>query len=245
MKFKIHHIERVDSTNKYAFALCKRGEANEGEVFVTKEQFKGRGYQKNFWLSDPGKNLTFSLVIRPHFILPAQQFAITQFISLAILDQLKKLLPSETITIKWPNDIYIYEKKVCGVLVQNTITGNTYDYAIIGVGLNVNQKDFPVELPNPTSLNNYFKSQLNLRELLIDLLGSVNRRYEQLKYSPESLKEVYLQHLYRFNVMSEFKDANGRFLGEIRGIGDFGELLITDDAGHLRKYNFKEVEFVN
>ena len=245
MKFTIHYIERVDSTNKYAFALCKRGEANEGEVFVAKEQYKGRGYQNNIWLSDPGKNLTFSLVIQPHFVLPAQQFAITQFISLAILDQLKKLLPDEIIKIKWPNDVYINEKKVCGVLVQNTITGNTFDYAIIGVGLNVHQKDFPVELPNPTSLIYYLKSELNLREFLNDLLSSVNRRYEQLIFSPELLKEAYLQHLYRFKKMSEFEDANGKFLGEIKGIGDFGELLITDDTGHLRKYNFKEIEFAN
>lgn len=243
MKFKIHRLDRIGSTNKYAFGFCKNMEVKEGDVFVANEQFDGRGYHTNSWLAEPGKNLTFSLILQPDFILPSRQFVITQFISLAIIDLLRTLITDEAIKIKWPNDIYISNLKICGILVQNTIIGNAFEYSIVGIGLNVNQKDFPAELPNPASLIQYLKNEMVLDDLLGDLLKCIDGRYEQLMLSSESLEKEYLDQLYCFNELATFKDMNGKFTGRISGVGEFGELLINDEIGVLRKYDFKEIEF--
>ena len=244
MKFSINHIERVGSTNNYAFDLCKQRKAKEGDVFVANEQYCGRGYHGNNWLSEPGKNLTISLVLQPGFILPGQQFALTQCISIAITDLLNDLLPNQTIRIKWPNDIYINDNKVCGILVQNTIIGNMFEYAIIGIGLNVNQIDFPDELLNPVSIIHYLKSELELDSVLKDLLKSVKKRYRQLMITTRIFNEAYLKQLYRFEEVAVFKDENATFKGRIKGIGEFGELQVEDETGRLRVFNFKEVEMV-
>ena len=243
MRFAIHHLDRVGSTNKFAFDLYKNKEAKEGDVFLATEQFDGRGYHSNSWLSESGENLTFSLMLQPVFILPARQFLITQCISLAIVDLLEELVHDETVRVKWPNDIYINDLKVCGILVQNTIIGNEFEYSIIGVGLNVNQKFFPAELPNPTSLIHYLKTEMVLEGLLENLLKCIDRRYEQLKLSKETIEREYLDHLHRYNEIGKYMDKKGSFKGRITGVGAYGELLITDETGFLRKYHFKEVEF--
>ncbi len=245
MKFKIHRLDRVGSTNKHSFKLCQNKKAKEGEVFLAYEQFDGRGYHCNSWLTQPGKNLTFSLILEPDFILPSRQFVITQFVSLAIVDLLHTLIKDETINIKWPNDIYINDLKAGGILVQNTIIGNAFEYAIIGIGLNVNQREFPPEVPNPASIISFVDEDLELDSLLTELLTCINKRYEQLILSTDLkiLEQEYLNHLYRFNELATFKGLNGRFTGRISGVGEFGELLIIDETGRQRKYNFKEIEF--
>jgi BirA family biotin operon repressor/biotin-[acetyl-CoA-carboxylase] ligase len=246
MRFVIHRLDRVGSTNKYAFDLCKNKDAKEGEVFLAKEQYEGRGYHANSWLSEPGKNLTFSLILQPDFILPARQFLITQFISLAILDLLNELIHQENMHIKWPNDIYINDVKVGGILVQNTIIGNAFEYSIIGIGLNVNQKEFSAELPNPTSIIHYSKEENELDDLLNDLLNCIDKRYERLMMvnDTKALEKEYLDHLYRFNQIHDFKDENGSFKGKITGVGEYGELMIVDESGTTKAYHFKEVEFL-
>lgn len=246
MKFNIHRLERVGSTNHYAFGVCKNKEAKEGDVFSASDQFEGRGYHDNSWLSKPGKNLTFSLILQPGFLLPSRQFVITQFISLAIVDLLKEIIHDENVCIKWPNDIYINNLKVCGILVQNTIIGNAFEYSIIGIGMNVNQNEFPPELPNPTSIIHYVKKELLLDNLLNELLKCIDERYESnmmVNYT-EALKKEYLDHLYRFNQIHNFKDKNGSFKGRITGIGEYGELMITDEKGTTKNYHFKEIEFL-
>lgn len=246
MRFAIHRLARVGSTNKYAFDLCKNREAKEGDVFLAKEQYEGRGYHANCWLSETGKNLTFSLILQPDFILPARQFVITQFISLAIVDLINELIQYENVSIKWPNDIYINDLKVGGVLVQNTIIGNAFENSIIGIGLNVNQKEFPPELPNPTSIIHYFNKELELDDLLNDLLKSIDERYERFMMvnDTEALEKEYLDHLYRYNEICHFTDIKGNFKGRITGIGEYGELMVVDENGTTRSYHFKEIEFL-
>jgi len=246
MKFTIHKLNRVGSTNKYAFDLCKNKKAKEGDVFLASDQFEGRGYHANRWLSEPGKNLTFSLILQPDFILPTRQFVITQFVSLAIVDLLKELVLEEKVRIKWPNDIYINDLKVGGILVQNTIIGNAFEYSIIGIGLNVNQTQFPPGLPNPASIIHFLKKEMVIDDSLDDLLKCMDKRYEELMISNDlpALEKEYLDHLYRFNQLYEFKDKNGSFKGRITGVGEYGELMISDETGTVRKYHFKEIEFV-
>jgi len=246
MRFIIHHIDQVDSTNNYVFELCKKAKVEEGSVYIADEQYAGRGHNQNHWESEKGKNLTLSLVIHPNFIEPAQQFLITQFVSLAITDLLKILENKSDVKIKWPNDIYIGDSKVCGILIQNSIVGNKIDYSIVGIGLNVNQKEFHSDAPNPISILNCIIEESNLDKLLNSLLSFIENRYKQLnnKIDLTAIEDEYLLNLYRYKKVSEFIDNNGSFTGEIVGIGEYGRLIISTESGFLKQYNFKEIEFI-
>jgi BirA family biotin operon repressor/biotin-[acetyl-CoA-carboxylase] ligase len=245
MEFDIHYINRIDSTNRYAFEICTREKVSEGTVFLAGEQYQGKGYQQNTWLSEKKKNLTFSLVLRPGFLPPPDQFVITQIISLALTDLLKSFITGHRIQIKWPNDIYIDDGKVCGILVQNSIIGDKTDFSIVGIGLNVNQTEFPEELPNPVSMAIFTKEVYDLNVILNRLLENIGKRYEQYREDPdrESLLKEYLKNLYRYGQPAEFKDNSGYFIGQITGVDEYGRLEIVLSDGSRKKYNFKEVEF--
>jgi len=245
MEFDIHHIDRVDSTNRYAFGLCTREEIAEGIVYLAREQYAGKGYHQNSWLSEKGKNLTFSLVLRPEFILPSDQFVLTQIISLALTDLLNSFIINHPIHIKWPNDIYIDNGKACGILVQNSIMGDKIDFSVVGIGLNVNQTEFPAELPNPVSMAGITGEVHDTDVIFKKMLEYIGRRYEQFRNKPDrkSLKKEYLDNLYRIGQPTEFKDETGYFIGQITDVDEFGRLEIILSDGSRKKYNFKEVEF--
>ena len=246
MQFIIHHIDPIDSTNNFAFELCKKAKVKEGSVYITDDQYAGRGHYQNHWESEKGKNLTVSLVIHPGFIEPSQQFLITQFISLAITDFLKTIVNKNDVKIKWPNDIYIKDSKVCGILIQNSIVGNKTDYSIVGIGLNVNQKEFYSDAPNPISIINCINEESDLEKLLNSLLGFIGDRYKKLNNKSElpAIESEYLMNLYRYNKTSDFIDENGFFAGKIVGIGEYGRLIISSGSSIVKQYNFKEIEFV-
>jgi BirA family biotin operon repressor/biotin-[acetyl-CoA-carboxylase] ligase len=245
MEFEIHHIERVDSTNRYAFEFCTREEIAEGIVYLAREQYAGKGYHQNSWLSEKGKNLTFSLVLRPEFIPPSDQFVLTQIISLALTDLLNSLIARQKICIKWPNDIYVDDRKICGILVQNSIMGDKIDFSVVGIGLNVNQTVFPEELPNPVSIAEITGEVYNPNMILKQLLECIGERYERYKDNPnrDDLQREYLDNLYRYGQPAEFKDDTGFFIGQITGVDEYGRLELMLSGGERKKYNFKEVEF--
>jgi len=246
MQFIIHHIDPIDSTNNFVFELFKKAKVKEGSVYITDDQYAGRGHNQNHWESEKGKNLTLSLVIHPGFIEPSQQFHITQFISLAITDFLKTIVNKNDVKIKWPNDIYIKDSKVCGILIQNSIVGNKTDYSIVGIGLNVNQKEFYSDAPNPISIINCINEESDLDKLLNSLLNFIGNRYKQLKIKIDvsEIESEYLMNLYRYNKTSAFSDNDGVFTGKIVGIGEYGQLKILKNNGLIKQYNFKEIEFV-
>lgn len=247
MQFKIHQIDRVGSTNSYALEYCKNKELTDGLVFMANEQFEGRGYHNNIWQSEAGKNLTFSMIFKQAVVSPSRQFVITQFISLAILDLLKELIgTNQSLKIKWPNDIYINNFKVCGILVQNTIVGDKFDFSIVGIGLNVNQMRFSTDIPNPASICHFTSKTFDLNELLDKLLNCIAKRYSKLSESSnfKTFEKQYLDNLYRYEEDSKFKEQNVAFNGRIVGIGEFGELKIAHEDGFIKQYNFKEIEFV-
>lgn len=246
MRFIIYHIDSVDSTNNYTFELCKKTKVKEGSVYIADEQYAGKGHNQNHWESEKGKNLTLSLVIHPGFIEPSQQFLITQIISLAITDLLKTIVNKNDVKIKWPNDIYIRDSKVCGILIQNSIVGNKIDYSIVGIGLNVNQKEFYSDAPNPISILNCINEESDLDKQLNSLLSFIGNRYKQLKNKSElpAIESEYLMNLYRYKKVSDFIDDNGAFTGKIVGIGEYGRLIISTGSGVVKQYNFKEIELV-
>ena len=218
----------------------------EGYVVWSEEQTAGRGHNQNSWESERGANLTFSLLLKPFFIGPEQQFLLTQIVSLAIVDLLRDIFPKEKIKIKWPNDIYIGDRKVAGILIQNFIKGQTIDFSIVGIGLNVNQKQFFSDAPNPVSLIHLTGKPLDREKLLDSLLNQIGKYYEQ-SASPlfrEEIGNKYLSHLFSYRQPAVFKAKGLRFQATITGIGKFGQLILQLENGREQLYAFKDVEFV-
>ena len=241
---KHHHLE---STNAEAHRLYQSGKAENGMVIIAEEQSNGKGHGDNAWESEPGKNLTFSILFKPAFIEPAHQFAITQIISLSLWEVLDSILRKKKVTIKWPNDIYVGDKKIAGVLIQNFIKANSIDLSVIGVGLNVSQKHFFSDAPNPTSIILESGMECPHDNLLEDILETFAQYIERFNVpsSFTALTKSYLEKLYRIDGNAIYKDKNGLFSATISGISEYGHLLLTDNQGVQRSYGFKEVEFVN
>jgi len=245
MKIILHQYNYLDSTNEEALRLISDEKAGEGMVLRAHEQTRGRGTGENSWESEPGKNLTFSVILQPRFLEPSRQFALTEMISLALFDVTECRFGCEFLHIKWPNDLYFNNKKLAGVLVQNRIKANQLDFSVIGVGLNVNQKKFFSDAPNPASLIHFSKKEESLSCLLDEILEQLGYYYEKIKADTKSLDDLYLQKLYRMGEWAKYSDEAGIFMAKITGINRYGQLLMTDRQGNLRVYGFKEVKFLD
>ncbi len=245
MEIILHQYNHLDSTNEEALRLISDEMAGEGMVLWAHEQTHGRGTGENSWESEPGRNLTFSVILQPHFLEPSRQFALTEMISLALFDVAERRPGHEFLRIKWPNDLYFNNKKLAGVLVQNMIKANQIDFSVIGVGLNVNQKKFFSDAPNPVSLIHLSKKEESLSGLLDEILKQLGYYYEKIKTDIKSLEGLYLQKLYRMGEWAGYSDEAGIFTAKITGINRYGQLLMTDRQGNLRVYGFKEVKFLD
>ena len=246
MKYNLIKYNTLDSTNAEALRLYKGKKAVSGTVIIASEQMRGKGYGNNYWESEPGKNLTFSLLFKPQVIIPSGQFIITQMISLSVLEILSKIIKEKTCFIKWPNDIYINDNKIAGILIQNFIIGNNIDCSIIGVGLNVNQQKFLSDAPNPTSIKLEINNHHSLEKLLDGILNRFDHYTQQLN-SPKFIKSLngdYLNHLYLYGVPHTYRDSEGTFTAVITGISEYGQLLLKKDDKTIKAYGFKEVEFL-
>lgn len=238
-------LKRVDSTNDYLKKeLTKSTPLPEGTVILAEEQFAGRGQVNNSWFAEPGKNLTLSLLLLPTFLNPDRQFLLNKSISIAINDTLAVII-GENVKIKWPNDIYFGDEKIGGVLIENILRGNTLKYSIIGIGLNVNQTDFPPDVKNVTSLKKILQKDYDLNSLLNDLCNSIEQRYLQLRAGKiDRIDQDYIKGLYRLNESHRFRIGQEELNGTITGTDKNGllEILI---AGEIRRFNFKEIAFVH
>jgi len=246
MDFKIENFESLDSTNKFMFDFISNNEIDEGWVIVANNQTKGKGNADNNWESESGKNLTFSILLKPEFINAEDQFSITQIISLSILNALSKYLDANRLRVKWPNDIYFSEKKLGGILIQNTIKGPKISNSVVGIGINVNQEKFISDAPNPGSIKLINHEVADKEILLKEILNNINDYYSRLMLFPSNkwLENQYLKKLYAINETLSFKDKNGEFKGMIRGIDNFGRIIISHEKGEDKIYSFKEVEFI-
>nr|WP_321407299.1 biotin--[acetyl-CoA-carboxylase] ligase [uncultured Carboxylicivirga sp.] len=243
--FKINYIKHAElrSTNEEMKQLFSQQKPEEGTLIITDHQFAGRGQAGNSWESEKNKNLTFSLLLRPHFLEPHKQFYISKIVSLGLIDTIREFLCG--VTIKWPNDIYIGDKKLAGILIENSILGSRLDYCIIGIGLNVNQTEFISDAPNPVSLKNISLTEFDLDDVLKKLLTHIEHRYIQLQEGmEEEIDREYFSLLYRNIGKHPFKDANGAFRASIKSVSEMGLLTLKDEQGNIREYAFKEVEFV-
>ncbi len=238
----IKRIQEVGSTNNYAAEQLLTNRPLEGTVFVANSQVDGRGQTSNKWESEPNKNLTFSFVTYPDFLKIAQQFEISKAVSLGITDFLTGKV--EDVSIKWPNDLYVGTKKIGGILIENSVRINQISSCIVGIGLNINQKIFYTDAPNPISLHQITGFEYDLDNVLVELCHHIDTRYQQLislKFKP--IDDDYAAVLYQSGQWATYKDEGGTFTGRIVGVDRYGRLKIESEDGTCRKYQFKEVEF--
>ena len=240
---KLLYFENLPSTNTHAAFLQKNSGLVEGTIVYTNYQVAGRGQAGNKWESEEGKNLLISIVLFPSFIIPVNQFLISMTISLGICDFLGRYIPVSR--IKWPNDIYVNNDKIAGLLIENSLMGNQIESTIAGIGLNVNQNIFKSDAPNPVSLKSIIKRDLDLLTCLNELASDLDLRYKQLREGNfDSIKKEYISQLFRLNKWSDYGEKNGAFNGRITSLSESGNLLIETRSGKTKEYSFKEVEFI-
>ncbi len=238
-------IKQVDSTNNFLKdALSNSKPVPEGTVIMAESQYAGRGQQQNKWHSEDGKNLTFSILLKPSFLPLAQQFDLTRAVSLGVINALSPLL-GDKLKIKWPNDIYYADGKLGGMLIENMVQGSQIKNSIIGIGLNINQENFPLDVPNAISLKQILHTDYDLKMLLSEICKNIEVLYLNLKSGRFDLvRKMYLDRLYWLNEDKIFK-ANGKiFNGTIIGVEDSGLLILRSDE-QVQTYNLKEIEFLN
>ncbi|WP_163322291.1 biotin--[acetyl-CoA-carboxylase] ligase [Draconibacterium mangrovi] len=232
----------LDSTNNYAKQLV-REKAAQGTVVLAHYQESGRGQVGNFWESERDKNLLFSVLLYPGFLEAGKQFYISKVVSLALADVLKQHL--NDVKIKWPNDIYVGEKKIAGILIENTVKGIALDSSIVGVGVNVNQEEFLSDAPNPVSMKQLLKKEFDIEDILKAFLQKLENYIEILREGRlEKVDAEYFQTLFRNEGMHPYRKDGKEFSARIAGIGSFGQLQLEEPDGNVTEYMFKEVEFV-
>lgn len=246
MRENLIHLTSTSSTNEYLYDLISRDDSlTEGLVVWSDFQTSGKGQLSNVWESEEGMNLTFSMLFFPSFLPIQSQFLLSQFVSLGIVDYLSNEVGMKDVTVKWPNDIYWKNKKIAGVLIENLLMGNSISHTIVGVGLNVNQKKFLSDAPNPVSMATATKRHFNLDDELQKLVSAIKFRYLQLiKGDFSSLRAQNFKALYRADNFYYYQDENGSFAAKIDSVGDDGILSLRLVDGEIRKYAFKEVSFI-
>jgi BirA family biotin operon repressor/biotin-[acetyl-CoA-carboxylase] ligase len=238
-------LTEVDSTNNFLKqALANSTPLTEGTVIMAESQYAGRGQQLNKWHSEPGKNLTFSVLLKPSFLAVNQQFDLTIAISVGIVKALQKVL-GNGVKIKWPNDVYFNDGKLGGVLIENMVQGLQIKNTIIGIGLNINQVSFSAKVPNPVSVKQILHRDYDVKLLLAEICSCIEAAYLMLKTGNiEPLKAFYLQNLYWMNELKPFKSNGEQFDGRIKDVTNNGQLIVSFGAD-LRLFDFKEIEFLN
>jgi len=235
-------VPECQSTNSLALQLAQQVSTPEGTLIITENQTAGRGQRGNSWETEPGMNLTFTVVFRPGFLSVTDQFYLNIITSLAVRDYLKSHAP-EPALIKWPNDILVGGKKICGILIENQIQGSRFSGVVVGVGLNINQQKFTVE--TATSLSLVTSRSFDLQKELEKLLLHLEARYLQLKTSKfGDLKSDYLSNLYWRNEPRTFVVDGNVLPGMITGIDEVGRLTVKTEHG-VRAFGVKEIGYVH
>lgn len=239
-------LPEVDSTNSYAIGLLKNVNLPEGTLIHTAHQTAGKGQRGNVWNTLPYSNITASVVLRPTFLEVKKQFFLYQVAALACYDVLSQILDSGQydIKIKWPNDILVNNLKIAGILIENIINGNSIAHSIIGIGMNVKQREFVTGV-NATSLELLTGQNYKLDDVLGRLCSQLEKSYLLLKQgAEEQLQARYYQNLLGINTIREFDLAERRIRLMVKGTSPDGFLLLADEEGVERKFDVQEIKWV-
>jgi BirA family biotin operon repressor/biotin-[acetyl-CoA-carboxylase] ligase len=239
-------LNEVDSTNNYLKNLASNSKpVIEGTVIMAENQYAGRGQQQNGWFAEPGKNLTFSILLKPHFLAVTHQFDLVRAISLGVFDAFEPLL-GPRLKIKWPNDIYYGDHKLGGMLIENMIQGGQIKNSIAGIGLNINQENFPGWLPKAISLKQILHGDYDLRTLLSEICRHIEAWYLNLRAGKiDDVRNLYLARLYWLNEHRTFKTKNGIITGKIKNVCYNGLLVVEHNNEEQLEFSLKEIEFLN
>ncbi len=239
---KIIKLKNIDSTNNYAANLLVNKNLVDETLIYTDYQKKGKGLGQNKWYSEKKKNILASLIVFSE-IEVEQHFQLNMVISLSICEYLQN--KGVSAKIKWPNDIYVKDDKIAGILVENRLYGDKINSSVIGIGLNLNQTDFPSKILNPVSLKTINNQEYNIENEIVELFTLISQKIESLqKGSNTSIKSSYLNKLYRYDEWSYFKKDNLTFEAKIIDVKNDGYIVLVDKKGNQTDYYFKEVEFV-
>lgn len=239
----IKYLPSCQSTNDEASDMIVRADPAEGTIVVTDNQTAGRGQRGNHWEAQPNQNLTCSLILKPTFLLATEQFWLNMAVSVGLTDALLPLI-GDTIRIKWPNDIYAGDRKLGGILIENTLHSYSLAWSVVGMGLNVNQTEFAYSTATSIQQLTPLPNGYDLPGLLRQICERTEQRYLQLRAGQrEGLKTDYLNLLYRYEQEHPFQTDDGHtFPGTIVGVDMSGRLAI-DEAGQIRYFGFKEIMF--
>ncbi|MBC8084455.1 MAG: biotin--[acetyl-CoA-carboxylase] ligase [Hymenobacter sp.] len=240
---QVVYLPECASTNSEALVLIHRNRATDGCVVITDKQTAGRGQRGNRWEAAPGENLTLSVTWRPSFLAAPNQFLLSQAVALAVHDWATTLLgPDPALRVKWPNDIFFGDKKLGGILIENTLSGTMIQHSVAGVGMNINQREFGVRMA--TSLALLTGRAYALPALASRLLESLERRYLQLRAGHlAALRHDYLQALYRYR-QPHLYEVNGHTVtGEIRDVDEAGRLAVLV-GDQLRHFDLKQIRYI-
>lgn len=238
----VHFLPECHSTNDKALTLIRQKKLRDGSIIICEHQTKGKGQRGNSWQSGKKMNLTFSVALRPSFMDISEQFYLNMCVSNAIRRILGDYIPQ--LQVKWPNDLVVPGfGKIGGVLIENTLTREGWEYAVVGIGLNINQEVF--DSPKATSLKLITGSNYDLQELYRLVITYLEQGYIQLKKGAwKKIKQEYLNHLYLNNTWSEFSSNGEPFSGKIVGINDEGKLKVCLEKGGIKVFGLKEISFL-
>lgn len=239
-------LESVDSTNSYV--SLHSSELDNSTMVIADTQTAGRGQRGNSWESEPGKNLTFTMLFRPESMHPLEQFSISEATALAIVDYLRTA--GIEAKVKWPNDIYVNDSKIAGILIEHSVTGKSIEHSRIGVGLNVNQREFKSDAPNPVSIYQLITEESDISRTAV-AVGSALEQRLLMTSSAEGRKKLhaeFLQSLWRGdNQPHPFRRRSDghEYAGIITGVSETGPIEILNiETRQTETYAFKEVEFM-
>lgn len=240
-------FDSLESTNKYC-ELLDMNEVKEFTVICAREQTAGIGQRGNCWHSEAGSNLTFSMVLKPEFLPVENQYMLTKAVSLGLVEGIEPYLPNTMVRIKWPNDIYVGNKKICGILISNKVKGANLSVSIVGIGLNVNQTVFPDWVPNPVSIKQVSGRDESLEMVLKRVVDAVELRYIQLRdgwfSGVEEMDKEYLSRLLFLGREMPYKYHEKEIMATIVGVNRFGHLELVTDSGDTITCQLKELKFL-
>ena len=235
------HLTEATSTNTYARELDL---GDELLLVSADHQSAGRGQRGNTWESAPGQNLLFTLALRPRALAASRQFLLCEYISVVLCQVLSRYIGD--LHIKWPNDIYYGDHKLCGILIEHDLEGAYLSRTLIGIGLNVNQSAFVSDAPNPISLRQILGHEVDRTELLTAICHAFAHPTELLgiPLHAEALHARYTTLLYRLGTPATYRDEQGTFTATLHHVEPDGRLILLDEQGTPRSYLFKEVSYV-
>ena len=239
----IINFDEIASTQTWLMQEDSDMTMSEFSVAYTENQTGGRGQGTHIWESEKGKNISFSFILRPSFLNPANQYLLTQIISLAIIDTLQNYI-KQGLRIKWPNDIYVNDNKICGMLIQNKLLGNLFAAAYCGIGININQEKFAFA-PNPTSVFLETGRQHDKKEIFNLAMQNVKKRYIQLQQGGiEQIREDYLLQLLYRNEFREYEYKGEQITAKILTVNEFGHLIFETKDGVQYSAELRELKFI-